>query len=157
MARGFVFRLEALLRVRKQELDAQKREVARAVLEKYDIEQHLADRESTLRGEFESLRDEQADSGRLDLAGIRGHRLYMGRLHREIAETYQQLGLKDQELAKEREKLAEASKRLKAIEKLKEKRWRRYITELNRKEQAMDDETELQQYMRVRLTKEVEV
>ncbi len=64
----------------------------------------------------------------------------------EVTET--ELVDRNRELDEERSKLAEASKQLKVIEKLREKQWRRHQLEVKREEQSASDESALQMFSR---------
>jgi len=149
MARGFAFRLEVVRKVREQKQNVQRRVVAQAARAVSAVEDRIARTDEALRGEVGALRREQSEA-RLDMGSLCGHRYYMSRLHREMQESLTVLAQKQEALRSERDKLAEASKRLKVIEKLKEKQWKRYMDRINRAERFIQDETGLQQYMRGR-------
>ena len=149
MARGFTFRLEVVRRIRQRLQDEQRRVVAEAARRVRAVEERIERAGEALRHEVEALRGAQV-AKRLDMASLRGHRFYMSRLHREIREAEILLAAKQEKLAGERAELAEVSKRLKVIEKLKERQWQRYLQRINRAERAMEDETALQQFMRRR-------
>lgn len=155
MARRFRFRLETVERLRKQARDAQRRVVADAARTVGRVEErivHLTRQlHDTLGGARETLR-----TGRLDLASLRGHELYRGWVHRRIAESYTELACRQSELDVERAKLVEASKQLKVIERLRERRWRRYLADVAREEQAASDEAAVQLYLRRRQERERE-
>lgn len=155
MARRFRFRLETVQRLRKQARDAQRRAVAEAAQAVGAIEDRILrltlQLNDTLDGARETLR-----TGRLDLASLRGHELYRGWVHRRIAESYTELACRRSELDVERAKLVEASKQLKVIEKLRERRWRGYLTDVAREEQVTGDEAAVQAYLRRRRERERE-
>ena len=147
MPRGFTFRLEALLRVRRQARDAQQRVVAEVVRRVKQQEAQIRRTNEVLRTEVEALRTSQ-HRDHLDLAELQGHRSYMGRLHRELREAAERLSEAESVLDQERAKLAEASKQHKVIEKLKEKQYARYRAHIDRMERMLEDESGLQQYLR---------
>jgi len=150
VAGGFKFRLEVLLRVRKQERDAQRRVVAEVLREIGAIERRIKEATEALRMEKDNTRDARGVA-RLDLAALRGHQFYASRLHRWIGEGRMDLAARQTLLEKEREKLAEASKRLKAIEKLREKHLQRHMLLELRRERVAEDELAAQRYIRRRV------
>ena len=150
MAGGFKFSLEVLLRVRKQERDAQRRVVAEALRGIDTIERRIGEATEALRIEKDDTRDARGGA-RLDLSALRGHQFYVSRLHRWIGEGRMDLASQQTLLEKEREKLAEVSKRLKAIEKLREKHLQRHMLLERRRERATEDELAAQRYIRQRV------
>ena len=77
---------------------------------------------------------------RLDVAALRGQQFHRSWLHGRLIESNGALTEKKAELDAERTKLGEASVQLKAIEKLRERRWKRYLVQVRREEQAVNDE-----------------
>ncbi len=147
MARRFRFRLETVERLRKQARDAQRRVVADAVRTVATLEDRIVHLTRQLDDTFDGAR-ETLRTGRLDVVSLRGHELYRGWVHRRIAESYTDLACRRSELDVERAKLVEASKQLKVIEKLRERRWRRHLADVAREEQAASDEAAVQAYLR---------
>lgn len=150
MAGGFTFRLEVLLRVRKQERDAQRRVVAEVLRRISAIEWRVEEATEALRTERDRAREARG-AMQLEVAALRGHQSYTARLHRRIHEGQSELAEQRGLLEQERRKLAETSKRLKAIEKLREKHWQRYLLEQRRTERAAEDEVAVQRYIRQRV------
>jgi flagellar export protein FliJ len=72
-------------------------------------------------------------------------------LHGQITEAERELQRTADELNREREKLAEAVKQLKVIEKLREKQKLRYDSAIRRQEQAGYDEAALQMHRQRRI------
>jgi len=155
MARRFRFHLETVERLRKQARDAQRRAVADAARAVGTIEERILRLTRQLSDTLDGARD-TLRLGRLDLASLRGHELYRGWVHRRIAESYTELACRRSELDVERAKLVEASKQLKVIEKLRERRWRRHLVDVAREEQAASDEAAVQLYLRRRQKRERE-
>lgn len=147
MANGFRFRLEVVRRLRRQALDAQRRVVAGAVRSVARAQDRIAQLAQELRGSMYEARDAQ-QARRVDVVSLRAHQHHRGWLHRRILESEHELERKEAELNTERDKLAEAMKGLKVIEKLREKRKLRYDTAMRRREQAAYDEAALQLYRR---------
>ncbi len=149
MARRFRFRLETVRRLRRQARDAQRRVVADAVRAATTVELRVAGFVRQLQGALDHSRG-TIQPGRMDVASIRRHQIHRSWLHRQIDESNAELGQRRQELDAQRDKLAEASRRLEVIELLREKRWRRYLADVAREEQTVGDEAALQGYLRGR-------
>ncbi len=85
---------------------------------------------------------------RLDLVSLSGHQVYRGWLDQEIAKSNENLARKRVEVDAERARLAETSKELKVIDKLRERQWKRFSVKIAREEQVANDEAALQMYLR---------
>ena len=155
MARRFRFRLEMVRRLREQARDAQRRVVADAVRAVTHLEDRIARLTRQLDDTADRFRDAQR-AERLDVVSLRGHQIFRGWLTRKIAESNEELVRRQASLDYERARLAEVWKRLKAIEKLRERQWERHLTEVAREERAVNDEAALQMYVRRRGEKERE-
>ncbi len=156
MACRFRFRLETVRRLREQARDAQRRVVADAVRAVTRIEDRiarLARETQDACGRSRNARDFRF----LDVVSLCGHQLYQNWLHRKTAESHQELAEKQAVLERERTKLAEASTRLKVIENLRERQWKRHLVEVAREEQAASDEAAQQGYLRRRREQKREV
>ncbi len=150
MPRGFVFRLETVLRMRRRAFDEKQRTVARRLRE-------IRRRESMIAAIFEQV-SAQAAAARveqnkelLDVALIRGHRSHgtflLGRIEQLREETRRHEAL----LQQEREEMVKASVAFKAIEKLRERRLARYHEEQSRRDQKEQNEIAIEMHRRRRL------
>jgi flagellar FliJ protein len=148
MAKRFRFRLDVVERVRRQDYDRQRRTVAEAVRAVRQIDEHMARINEQIRRSVADAIAGQRD-GALDLAQVRSHEIHRGWLNRQLANA--ELARQDRERALkiERSELAEVTKRLRVIEKLREKQWRRHLQEVGREEQMMSDEMALTRFLRV--------
>lgn len=147
MARSFRFRLETVRRLRKQALDVQRRVVAEAVQAVAGVEERIAE----LTRSWHGAADQSRDAMRIhcfDLVSLSGQQIYRSWLDREIAKFSESLAEKRVELDAERDRLAETSKELKVIEKLRERQRKRFLVKLAREEQVANDEAALQMYLR---------
>ena len=147
MAKRFQFRLDTVERLRKQDVDRRRRVVAEAVRSVTTAEAQLADITRQLRETVEISRGERQAS-RPDVAALRSHESYGGWLQGKALEAQARLATQRGVLRAERDKLAETSKRLKVIEKLREREWSRFKRDEARREQREADEIGLQQYVR---------
>jgi flagellar export protein FliJ len=78
--------------------------------------------------------------GRLEIAAIKVRQGHGHWLHGQIAAFSVKLAEARIECERQRERLAEATARLKAIEKLRERRWKRHVRDVRREEQGAMDE-----------------
>ncbi len=147
MAKKFKFRLDVVERVRRQARDVQRREVAQAVRAVTRVEDHIAALGGQLRQTIAATSTTLETPG-LDVALVRMQVFHRGWLHRQVLLTQQTLAERQRELSTQRSKLADATKQLRVIEKLKDKQWRRHTTLVNREEQASSDEISLARYLR---------
>ena len=147
MAKRFRFRLEVVRKLREQGRDAQRRVVADALRALNSVEERIDRLTQELRGTLQRARSEQRVE-RLDVASLRAHQYYRSWLHRKIMEAGIELNDKTLRLDRERTKLGEASARLKAIERLRERRWQRHRILLRREDQSTTDESALQLHQR---------
>lgn len=151
MAGKFRFRLEVVRRVRKQAQDAQRRVVADAVQRVKNLESRI----DRLTSDLHRTMDQTRDVGRprqMDLPSLRRHQVYRGCIHGWLLESANDLTVRQAALDGERSKLAETSKRLKAIEKLRERKWASHVQALGRVERAGYDEMAAGRYVRARGT-----
>ena len=143
MAKVFRFRLEVVERVRAQSVDKQRRVVADAVRALTTAEQRVANVTDELRDLALQTRDAK-QAVVLDVGSLRGQQFYRGWLADQAIKAEAEAGERRQGLALERNRLAEASKRLKVIERLRERQWERFRVEQNRREQVDLDEVAIQ-------------
>ena len=139
MAKRFQFRLDVVRVLRKQARDQQRCAVAEAVGSVSRVERRIEQLTDELRETVEMSRGERR-AERLDMPALRGQQFYRGWLHGTLLDSSTELSEKKAALDAERTKLGETTARLKAIEKLRERRWKRHVTQLRREGQAFDDE-----------------
>ena len=147
MAGRFRFRLETVERVRGQEVERQRRAVAVATRAVKAAEARLADVTNRLRDLALSTRSAK-QGGRLDVGLLRSQEFHGGWLADQAIKAQGGLSVKKAELLRERSLLGDLSKRLKVIEKLRERQWRRFRVEQAKREQVELDEVALQQFVR---------
>lgn len=139
MAKRFQFRLETVLRLRREREQAQQRVVAERV-------RALGAAQGRLRSAGERLIDAvsaargQRGVGSLDLAQIARQRFWLGHLQRVITEEEHALQAIARDLSAERRRLAVLARDRRAIEKLRERQEQRYKSELERVERIEMDE-----------------
>jgi len=156
MAKAFQFRLEVVERLRKQALDRQRRAMAQAVRQVEHAEARVRDVSQQLR-DLTLLTRGSKQEGQLDVASLRSQQFHRGWLADQALKVQEALSLRRVELAGEREKLAEATKRLKVMEKLRARQWQRFRKEQNRREQMELDEIGLRKFSGARRDSNVEL
>jgi flagellar FliJ protein len=139
MAKRFVFRLETLLKLRRQREDRQKRVVAERLRQIARVRNEIGLLERQIAEQVGAMR---IDAGRpsLDVQSLARGRHWLSHLQRGRLDADGHLRLLETRLAQERAVLAHAAKEKKVLEKLKERQRLRYATELGRREQAEGDE-----------------
>jgi flagellar export protein FliJ len=155
MAKRFTFRLETLLRLRRQREDEQKRVVASRLRQIRTIEQHRHNLEDRIAEHTEAMRHllglEQADVDQLKVG-----RHWMIRLRRGMLEAEAALAAHRALLAQERVKMAETRKDTKVFERLKEKQREAFLTELERRDRAESDDFNVTRFAHVVLSEDAE-
>ncbi len=147
MAKRFVFRLDAVHKVRQRKLDEARRVVAERQRRIVQIQQRIdACRRGIAATEGDSRHAQR--EGRPDLVMIRRYRSYIGAMHRGIADAEIALGEERRQLRAEQEALAHANKEVKVIEKLRERQWERHRRGEARAERIESDEIALQRHRR---------
>ena len=149
MAGKFRFRLEVVRRVRKQAQDAQRRVVADAVESIKKLESRIGQLTSDLHRTMDRTRDARRPH-QLDLSSLRRHQVYRGCIHGWLLESANELAERQAALDGARSKLAETTKRYKAIEKLRERKWASHVHAFGRAEQVGYDEMAAVRYVRAR-------
>lgn len=150
MARKFHFRLDTVRRLRKQVVDRQRRVVADAQRVATAADEANAGRTRDLDHELHGARSE-LQTGTLDLTLLRSRQLFRAWLKRKVLETRADARAARAELDRERARLGEAAKRLKVIEKLRQRQWQRHRVAARRTEQAAYDDVAVQRYVRGRM------
>ena len=141
--------METVRKIRERERDAHRRVVAgkvRAV-------EATRDRVAALTVGMIDNRSGACDArrtGRVSINLLRGHELYQAWLARTIETTREEFDERLGELRAEQGKLAEFSKRLKVIEKLRERKWEQHKVELAREEIQAGDEASQRMFWRAR-------
>lgn len=104
-----------------------------------------------LRDCVRQIRQEKA-LGLIDIAALRAGYLHQGTLMRKLEEAVGSVNKSRQEMVAQQKLLSEANARLKAMEKLRERQWRRHQAVVRREEQDAGDELALRKYAAPGLT-----
>ncbi len=139
----FRFRLASLLRLREATRDERRAELAHA----YQADQALADRQQGLLGAIDDNRRRLRLAARPGTVNVDhllgGHRHELLLIaQKELVDRQRQQLLA--EIDRRRERLAEADREVKALEKLRERQQGRFISARNQREQKLLDEVAAQ-------------
>jgi len=126
MAKRFRFRLEPVLKLRKQKEDQHRRIVAGRVRQLSEARRRVACIERQITAETEAVRATR-EKGIISVRGLARGRHWLTHLQRSLLETQNQVGVVEAHLAQERAELARVAKDAKAIEKLRERQERRFL------------------------------
>ena len=135
----FEFRLEVLLEVRRRTEKEHQRKVAVIQQEAAGLVRQIQDAQALIAEQNRTLAREKL-LGTLDLQFIAHEKRFVGNLHFKIVMTMQKLAGVEVKLKAARGELLKAARARKVIEKLREKQFKRWLEELERKEAAVTDE-----------------
>lgn len=133
------FRLEPLLKIRQMQEDQAKRVVAEQLRRIQQVQQQIAALQDRTAEAVEVMRSLVLAGSIVPLEATR-QRGYIGRLQVQRFEIEGQLQALHRQLALDRAALAEAGKRRKILDKLKERQHQRRLLAENRAEQRASDE-----------------
>jgi flagellar FliJ protein len=145
MAR-FSFKLEPVLRHRRMIEDEHQRELAQLLREQMILESRM----HVLQGEITRDKSSMGSAlvGRVDVSRIRQHGAHQGRVAVHLQEIASRLFMLHRQIDDRRSQLIEATRARKAVEILKDKQYRRWRDEQNRRENRELDELSTQAYTR---------
>ncbi len=139
MAKRFVFRLETLLKVRRQREEKHKRIVAERLRQITRVRDEIGTLDARIEDQIDAMRQETRRAS-IDVQNLARNRHWLTHLRRGRLEAEGRLHVLEAHLAQERAVLAHASKEKKVLEKLKERQLERYNKELDRREVIEADE-----------------
>ena len=149
MAKRFRFRLEPVLRIRRQEADQAKRVVAESLRTISKIQREIGLLQDRIDQQVAAMRAGPL-VGTLDVGQVSRHRHWLSHLQRGVLDAMTRVRQLQAQLARERALLAEATKKVKVLETLRRKQEQRYHYELQRREAVEADEMSTQRYLRLR-------
>src|SRR5688572_14084961 len=135
----FVFRLEPVLKQRKREEQERQRDLAVRELVVVNLQIELKRLDDSLQSASEDLRKNHL-TGAIDLNFLTAHRRFLLSIKRQGASVIQKIAAAQVQVDEARLNLAEAAKRRKVIERLREKQLARWREDQARREQAEMDE-----------------
>ena len=143
----FRFRLQPLLRLRKQQEDQKKRAVGALLSQIHDLQRQALELAEAIKAEGDTLK-QQYIQGNVDLNWVSHYRRYVTSVQCAIAERIQTATNIQEKLHQARRDLAEAAKQTKILEKLKERQQKQYEREWQRKENRELDEIGTKVFLR---------
>ena len=143
----FRFRLQPLLRLRKQQEDQKKRAVGALLSQIHDLQRQALELAEAIKAEGDTLK-QQYIQGNVDLNWVSHYRRYVTSVQRAIAERIQTATNIQEKLHQARRDLAEAAKQTKILEKLKERQQKQYEREWQRNENRELDEIGTKVFLR---------
>ena len=155
MAR-FKFKLAGVLRHRRQIERQKQRDLAVAQAQVRQTESELRALNDSMQATTEDVRRNRL-IGTLDLAFLAAHRRYLFAMQQKGRTLAQRMLLQQRAVDAARQVLAEAAKKRKAIEKLRERRWEEWLAEQARNETAELDEVAQQMALASRMDEESDV
>src|SRR5688500_14358638 len=135
----FDFKLEGVLRHRKNAERERQRELALVQAQLTRIEKQLRELDQDVQQASGDLRQNRL-VGRLDLNFLAAHRRFVGAMQKKGMTLIQRMAVFQKQVDAARKALVQAAIQRKAIEKLREKQQQRWQDEQNRKQAAEIDE-----------------
>lgn len=136
---AFRFQLEGVLRHRKNIEQERQRQLAVIQGQMSQLQAELRRMDHEVQNANLELRNTRL-VGTLDMNFLAAHRRFVASMQRKAVTVAQRMALLQRDLDQSRKALAEAAKRRKIMEKLRERYWNRWVQQLNRKEmEAMDE------------------
>lgn len=139
MSGPFQFRLDVVLRLRKVEMEREQRAMAgcvNTVIEAQKLVELVAQRID----ENAELRRDLQRGEHPDVAGLRAEQVQLLWLRRMQEQVALELAKRHDSMEAQRMKLVAASRRVKVIEKLRDRQWKRYQEEQRRLDRKAQDE-----------------
>ena len=139
----FVFKLAGVLKQRKHEEHARQRDLAERQAHLGALAMQLQRVNDTVAASNDDVRNNRL-TGALDMSFIAAHRRFIFAMKQQAIELVQKMAVAQRHVDEALARLAEASKRRKTIEKLREKQFQAWRAEQARKELMELDEAGMQ-------------
>jgi len=134
----FKFKLDPVLNLRKKEEEAVAQELAIVQAQRLKILRLIESIDSGIQAQYLIIKDTYANS--IDINVIRLATQYLKSLKVRKSAAEEDIKKKDEEILKIKERLADAMKKRKIIEKLKENKFEQYRDEFNKNDNFTMDE-----------------
>lgn len=142
----FRFRFQAVLDHRKLVEEQRQRELAICLRHKAELENLLRQTQQTLRGNKQQLAD--ALTGRIDMSQLGGYARYANHMTVKGMGVVRRIAAAEQQAEQARARLLEATKRVKALELLRDRELAQWKKQQRKAEDAQLDEVAVQQHAR---------
>lgn len=139
----FVFKLDGVLRYRKNVEHQRQRDVAEIQAQMTALEAQLRTMDAEVQAVNADIR-ENALNGRIDTGFLIAHRRFLAGAQKQALSIAQKMGLVQVKLDQARKALAEAAKEHKILDKLRERQLEVWNLEIARKDAAAMDEVAMQ-------------
>ena len=136
----FKFRLEPLITIRDNNLKERQRKLAEAYDARKILEEYLQEIDRQLDEGIAAVRELSQPGQTINVESLIGFRRQEMFLRANQDDLMQKMKMIDEEIEKRRIAMIEANKELKIVEKLKEKRYEKYVEEEHIAETKMMDE-----------------
>ena len=136
----FTFRLEPLITIRDNELKERQSELAKAYEERQIIEKDIQEIDRQLEEGIAAVRDSMQEGQTINVENLLGFRRQEMFLRAQQNDLFKKREVIDKEIERRRILVVAANKELKIVEKLKERRYEKYLEEENRAETKVMDE-----------------
>lgn len=143
----FKFRMETILKIKKQKEEEKRRIVGQLVAEKNEYERQAIEMSSALRLEGQKIKD-QYQKNEVDLDEVSSYQKYVMQVHQGIQVRMFKVTEVQKKLSIARQEFAVIAKEAKVLEKLKENKLSSYQTELRRLERIEEDDIAAKVYLR---------
>ncbi|MDR0328611.1 MAG: flagellar export protein FliJ [Planctomycetaceae bacterium] len=136
----FTFRLEPLITIRDNVLKERQSELAKAYEARRILEEKIQDIERQLEEGISAVRSAMQEGQTVRVESLLSFRRQELFLRNQQSDLMQKIKDVDEEIERRRNAVVAANKELKIVEKLKEKRYERYLDEENKAETKVMDE-----------------
>lgn len=136
----FTFRLEPLITIRNNELKERRSELAKAYEARKILEEHIQEIDRQLTEGIAVVRSLMQEGQTINVESLLSFRRQEMFLRAQQSDLMEKMEATDQEIERRRALVVAANKELKIIEKLKEKRYEKYLEEENKTEMKNMDE-----------------
>ena len=136
----FKFRLAPLITIRDNKLKERQRKLAEAYDARQILEGHLQEVNRQLEEGIAAVRELSQPGQAVNVNYLIGFRRQEMFLRADLEDLMQKIKMVDDEIEVRRAAMIEANKELKVVEKLKERRYEKYLEEENDAETKMMDE-----------------
>lgn len=142
----FKFNLEPVLFQRRTEEDRCQRDLAKVLRERMILQDQLRSMQETITGSRRELASGLA--GTVDIDRVSHFARFSGQVRQRAMAFISRLAVTEKRIESAREKLIKATQARKALEILREKRFRQWVKEMERREAVALDELAVQRYAR---------
>jgi len=136
----FTFRLDPLITIRDNDLKERQLELAKAYEARQILEEHLQEIDRQLTEGIAVARSLMQEGQTINVASLLSYRRQEMFLRAQQSELIEKMEAIDQEIERRRALVVAANKELKIVEKLKERRYAKYLEEANKAEMKSMDE-----------------